>query len=48
LGKATLAFHTYRDFEEPFLTHMQNLKKELKYWEEFEGPTKYILTIIKI
>jgi len=27
---------------------MQNLKKELKYWEEFEGPTKYILTIIKI
>ena len=47
LGKEVLQFQIYKDFEEAYSVHMKNLQKELKCWEEFEGPAKYILIVIK-
>ena len=48
MGKEVLQFQTYKDFGESYTLHIKNLQKKLDCWEEFEGPAKYILTVIKV
>ena len=48
MGKEVLQFQTYKDFGESYALHIKNLQKKLDCWEEFEGPAKYILTVIKV
>jgi ubiquinone/menaquinone biosynthesis C-methylase UbiE len=48
LGKEVLQLQTYRDFDKAYAVHVNNLKNKLECWEEFEGPAKYILTVIKV
>lgn len=46
-GKKILRFSTYKDFEQRFLDRFQASSK-VKTWEQFEGPQKYTLTIVKV
>lgn len=48
LGKEVLEFQTYKDFDDAYRSHINNLQNRLGSWEEFEGPSKYILTVIKV
>ena len=48
MGKEVLQFQTFKDFDKAYALHIKNLEKSLKCWEEFEGPAKYIFTVIKI
>lgn len=48
LGKEVLQFQTYKDFTEEFKKFQSTIKNQLECWEDFEGPAKYILTVIKV
>lgn len=44
-GRKILGFFTYKDFENNFYDRFPSYKK-IKAWEQFEGPSKYILIIV--
>ena len=48
LGKEVIQFQTYENFVEAYALHIKHLKNKLECWEDFEGPAKYILTVIKV
>jgi len=44
-GMKVLKFETYRDFEDSFYRRYPSTR--VKAWEQFEGPEKYTVTIVK-
>ncbi len=48
ISKEVLQFQTYKDFDKAYSLHVKSIQKRLGCWEEFEGPAKYILTVIKV
>jgi ubiquinone/menaquinone biosynthesis C-methylase UbiE len=48
LGKKTLEFDTYKDFEKAYNDHLKTVTSSLDRWEGFEGPEKYIFILIEI
>ena len=47
LGAEVLEFRTYKDFGAAYDEHVRSVTSDLDRWEGFEGPEKYIFTIVK-
>jgi ubiquinone/menaquinone biosynthesis C-methylase UbiE len=48
LGRKVFKFATYKDFGEEYEKHLQGITTNVDRWEGYEGPSKYILIVIKV
>ena len=48
LGAEVMDFRSYRDFGAAYDEHVRKVTSNLDRWEGFEGPEKYIFTVIKV
>lgn len=48
LGKSVAQFRTFRDFGDAYRAHEKGIATELKRWEGFEGPEKYIFIVVAV
>lgn len=45
-GKKIIVFRTYKDFQDKFYQNFSSVKVSL--WENFEGPGKYVVIVVKL